>query len=77
MDARKLQSAVLMLTVFGAMLILPPLVLLFNLRVRFLGLPLEVIYLFLVWLGLVIATALFSSRLPQTVITEDRTETGS
>lgn len=64
MDARKLQSASLFLTIFGAMLILPPLVLLFNVRARLLGVPVEVIYLFTVWIGLIAATAWFSRRLP-------------
>ncbi|WDR06893.1 hypothetical protein PSQ90_05435 [Devosia rhodophyticola] len=64
MSERKLQSAALFLTLFGAMLFMPPLVLLFNLRQRLFGIPAEVIYLFLVWLGLVLATAWFSRRLP-------------
>ncbi len=66
MERRKLQSAALFLTIFGAMLILPPLVLLFNIRARFLGVPAEVIYLFVVWLGLVGAAAWFAYRLPPT-----------
>lgn len=64
-SGRKLQSAALFLTLFGAMLFMPPLVLLFNLRQRLFGIPAEVIYLFLVWLGLVLATAWFSRRLPR------------
>ena len=64
MERRKLGSAALFFTVFGAMLILPPLVLLFNVKARFLGVPAEVIYLFVVWLGLVAGTAWFAYRLP-------------
>jgi hypothetical protein len=64
MDQRKLQSAALFFTIFAAMLILPPLVLLFNFKARLLGLPAEMIYLFVVWMGLVGATAWFAYRLP-------------
>ena len=63
MERRKLQSAALFLTIFGAMLILPPLVLLFNIEARFLGVPVEVLYLFAAWLALIGATAWFSRRL--------------
>jgi hypothetical protein len=63
MDRRKLESAALFFTVFGAMLLLPPLVLLFNVRARLFGLPAEMIYLFVVWLALVGGTAWFSRRL--------------
>ena len=65
MERRKLGSAALFFTIFGAMLFLPPLVLLFNVKVRVLGVPAEVIYLFVVWLGLVGGTAWFAYRLPQ------------
>ncbi|MDO8358642.1 MAG: hypothetical protein Q7T08_01230 [Devosia sp.] len=71
MDRRKLPSAALFVTIFGAALFLPPLVLLFNGRVRFFGAPGEVIYLFVVWLCLVIATALISARLPQAPLPAD------
>jgi hypothetical protein len=64
MNAQKLQSAALFFTIFAAMLILPPLVLLFNVEERFLGLPAEMIYLFVAWLALVGATAWFAYRLP-------------
>ncbi len=64
MDQRKLQSAALFFTIFSALLILPPLVLLFNLRARFFGLPAEMIYLFVVWLVMVVATRWLSHRLP-------------
>lgn len=72
MDGRKLQSAALFLTIFGAMLFMPPLVLLFNVHVRVFGVPAELIYLFLVWLGLVIATARFARRLPTAPAGEEK-----
>jgi hypothetical protein len=64
MERRKLTSAALFFTIFAAMLILPPLVLLFNFKARFLGLPAEMIYLFVVWMGLAVGTAWFAYRLP-------------
>jgi hypothetical protein len=64
MDRRKLPSAALFLTIFGAALFLPPMVLVFNGQSRFLGVPIEVIYLFAVWLGLVAATAILAWALP-------------
>jgi hypothetical protein len=67
MDRRKRTSASLFLTVLGALLIMPPLTLLFNERTRLFGIPAEVVYLFIVWLGLVLATAWFSRRLPDDV----------
>jgi len=64
MDRRKLPSASLFFLIFGTLLFLPPLVLLFNQHLRVLGIPLEVIYLFAVWLALVVGTAMFAYRLP-------------
>ncbi|RYE84641.1 MAG: hypothetical protein EOP19_11080, partial [Hyphomicrobiales bacterium] len=61
MTRSKLTSAALLFCVVGTLLFLPPLVLLFNIRARFLGVPAEVIYLFAVWLTLVLGTAWFSN----------------
>lgn len=76
MDGRKLQSAALFVTIFGAMLITPPLVLLFNIHVRVLGVPVEIIYLFTVWLLLIGATAWFSRRLPHPAGTDAKPDAG-
>jgi uncharacterized membrane protein YccC len=65
MDRRKLESAALFLTIFGAMLIMPPLALLFQLEQRFFGIPAEVIYLFVVWAGLVAGARWLGHRLPR------------
>lgn len=65
MEGRKLESAALFLTIFGAILFMPPLVLLFQLHTRIFGVPAEVIYLFVVWLLLCGGTAWFAARLPQ------------
>jgi hypothetical protein len=64
LDRRKLESAALFLTVLGAMLIMPPLVQLFQIERRFLGLPAEVIYLFIVWAALVAAAWWLGRKLP-------------
>lgn len=63
MSPRKLGSAALFFNVLGTLLLLPPLVLVFNVGVRFLGLPAELIYLFTVWLVLILGTRWFASRL--------------
>jgi hypothetical protein len=65
MDSRKLESAALLLTVLGAMLIVPPLALLFQVERRVLGIPVEVIYLFTVWAGLIAGAWWLGRRLPR------------
>lgn len=65
MHRGKLVSAALFLAVGGALLILPPLALLFQLEQRFLGLPAEVIYLFVCWGGLIACAYWLSHRLPR------------
>jgi hypothetical protein len=65
MDRRKLESAALFLTILGAMLILPPLALLFQLERRVLGIPAEVIYLFVCWAALIGGAWWLSHRLPR------------
>lgn len=75
MERRKLESAALFLTVFGAMLIMPPLATVFQLERRLFGVPFEVIYLFLVWAGLVAGAYWLGKRLPrepEAASTEDR-----
>lgn len=64
MTRGKLISAALFFGILGTMLFMPPLVLLFNVRARLLGVPAEVIYLFAVWIVLVAGTAWFAYRLP-------------
>ena len=62
---RKLVSAALFVTVFGTLLLLPPLANVFQLQRRFLGVPAELIYLFVCWVGLVAAAFWLSRRLPR------------
>lgn len=55
----------LLLTAFGAMLMLPPLVYVFNQSISHFGIPQIVFYLFAVWLLLIVGTALLTHALPQ------------
>jgi hypothetical protein len=61
---RKLVSAALFLTLFGSLLLLPPLAGVFQLQRRFLGAPAELIYLFACWIALIAASFWLSRRLP-------------
>jgi hypothetical protein len=63
MNPRKVVSAALFFGILGTLLLLPPLVLVFNVEVRVLGLPAELIYLFSVWLLLIVGARWFASRL--------------
>ena len=65
MEPRKAPSVSLVMTVFGATLFVPPLVRLASGPVRWFGIPAEVFYMFLVWLALVVGTALLSRLLPR------------
>lgn len=67
---RRLQTTALVLPVFGAILIVPPFLGVFNLPVTVFGMPIVAIYLFSVWTGLIVVTAAISRRL-------GRDETGS
>ena len=65
MSPRKLEHAALFLVLFGALLFLPPLALVFNVPARLFGLPYEVLYLFGAWLALIVGAAWLSRRLPR------------
>lgn len=54
----------LVLTLGGLLLLVPPLVQLFNHQVRFLGAPQIVVYLFGVWMALIIGTVMLTRHLP-------------
>ena len=54
----------LLLTILGALLILPPLVYVFNQPIAHFGMPQIVVYLFAVWLLLIVATAMLTHALP-------------
>ena len=64
MIRRKLIAAALFFTVFGAIAYLPPLVRLSRLDVRLMGVPIETVYVFLLWTALVVGACWFSRMLP-------------
>jgi len=64
MAHRKLIGASLFFTLFGAMALLPPLVLLFQLDVRVFGVPIETLYVFALWAVLIVGGRWFSRALP-------------
>lgn len=64
MTRRKFIGASLFFTLFGAMAILPPLILLFRFDALIGGIPVETIFLFGLWLVLIVGAAWFSVVLP-------------
>lgn len=65
MERRKLVSAALFLTIFGAMLFTPPLTQLFDIKALLFGAPVQLIYLFSAWALLALASWWLGNRLPQ------------
>lgn len=55
----------LVLTVFGCLLMLPPLVYVFNQSITHFGIPQIVFYLFAVWMLLIVGTALLVRAMPR------------
>jgi len=75
-ERRKLIASMFALTLFGALLLVPPLVYLFNQPISHFGVPQIVIYLFVVWLLLIVGTAALSRLLPtETGVQSNGTET--
>lgn len=64
-DTRRRAEAVLVVQVLGAVLLLPALVNLFTTRTLLFGVPLEVLYLFMVWLLLIGCAVIISSKMPR------------
>jgi hypothetical protein len=62
-DRRKTVGGMFLLTSGGLLLLLPPLVYLFNRDITVLGVPQIVFYLFGVWLVLIAGTAVLTARL--------------
>ncbi|MGB3390075.1 MAG: hypothetical protein WBA88_19065 [Pseudaminobacter sp.] len=63
-DTRKHEHAAFVLPVFGALLLLPPLIDLFGSSPRLAGIPVKIVYLFMVWVVLVLGAVIISSRMP-------------
>ncbi|MBD8064750.1 hypothetical protein IC608_04585 [Devosia sp. PTR5] len=64
-EPRKLESGVFVFTMLGALLLVPPLVIIFNQPIVHFGVPQVVLYLFGVWLALIVGTALLTRFLPR------------
>ena len=64
MKQRKLETAALILTVFSALLFLPPLVLLFLSDHRVFGVPVALLYFFVAWAGVIGVSGWLAHRLP-------------
>ncbi len=60
---RKLENSAFVIAIFGAVLLLPPLITVFNVKLLIFGIPLIIIYLFTVWIMLIIATFFLSKHL--------------
>lgn len=65
MERRKTESAALFVTFLGAMMIMPPLALMFRDGQRFAGIPFEVIYLFVIWIALIALAWWLGRNLPR------------
>jgi hypothetical protein len=65
MDRRKLESAALFLTLAGALVIMPPIAVVFQVERRVFGIPSEVIYLFVAWAALIVGAWWLGKRLPR------------
>ena len=63
-ERRKLVGGMLLLTIVGGLLMLPPLVYVFNQPITHFGIPQIVFYLFAVWLLLIVGIALLTRALP-------------
>jgi hypothetical protein len=64
MNGRKTVSAALFVTLFGAMLFLPPLLRLVHHEARVFGAPVELVYMFAAWAALVLAALWLGKHLP-------------
>lgn len=64
MYRQKVRDAILAVTIFGSLLLLPPILPFFDRPVSVFGMPLIVIYVFGVWLALIGFAWALSRRLP-------------
>lgn len=64
-ERRKIRGGMLLLTVLGCLLMLPPLVYLFDQKFTLFGIPQIVFYLFAVWVLLILGTALLAHVVPR------------
>jgi hypothetical protein len=64
MIRRKLISSALFFSLFGVIAVMPPFVLVFRTEVRLFGVPLDIIYIFLLWVALIFGAWWFNRLLP-------------
>ena len=64
MTRRRRVAAAAFFTLFGTLAFLPPLVLLFRFDARVMGVPVETVYVFVLWFLLVAGARLFGRVLP-------------
>lgn len=63
MNISKIRDAILIVTLLGIWLFMPPMLDVFSQRTSLLGMPLIVVYVFGVWLALICLTAILASRI--------------
>lgn len=64
-NLRKAAEAVFIVQIWGALLLLPPILNLFNTRSLLFGVPLEAVYLFMVWTVLIACAVAISAKMPR------------
>ncbi|SEQ60654.1 hypothetical protein SAMN05428969_3676 [Devosia sp. YR412] len=62
---RRIRGGMFLLTMLGGLLMLPPLVYVFDQNISHFGIPQIVFYLFALWLLLVIGTGLLAHAMPR------------
>ncbi len=72
----KREHAAFLLPVAAALLIVPPLLSLFGARHLLFGVPLQTVYLFTAWLGMVVGAALLARWLPASDFDEQAERAG-
>ena len=71
MIRRKQISAALFYSLFGVIAFMPPFVLVFRTHLRIAGVPLDILYVFTLWIALIFGAWWFSRLLPDDVRTNN------
>lgn len=71
--ARRTEQRAMVLLILGVVLLLPPMAGIFQIDAKIGGVPVTLVYLFLVWAGLIAVAARLSRRLSATDDGPDRT----
>ncbi len=70
-SAKKTQDKAMLLPLIGLIFLVPPVVGIFQLNVKFLNIPFTLIYLFVFWAGLIFCAALLSRKLSSILINQN------